>query len=77
MKARRNRFVLSDLLPAAIRARGGECTRESERAFADLQAVQTAREVGPLPATAHVANQRSREAASRIIPSKSSERPAV
>jgi hypothetical protein len=42
--ARGRRFVLSDLTPSAIRARGGEAGRESERAYADLLAVQTARE---------------------------------
>lgn len=45
--ARGRRFVLSDLTPAAIRARGGEPGRESERAYADLRAVQVAREAEP------------------------------
>lgn len=43
---RRRRFVLSDWLPAAIEARGGRASRETERALADLRAVQDAREGG-------------------------------
>ncbi|WP_348790043.1 hypothetical protein [Leifsonia sp. NPDC080035] len=42
----RRRFVLSDWLPSAIAARGGRVTRESERALADLRAVQDARSAG-------------------------------
>jgi hypothetical protein len=40
------RFVLSDWLPAAILARGGRVTRETDRALADLRAAQDARESG-------------------------------
>ncbi|WP_431279271.1 hypothetical protein [Leifsonia poae] len=40
---RRRRFTLSDWLPSAVQARGGRVTRESERAYSDLQAVQDAR----------------------------------
>jgi hypothetical protein len=42
----RRRFVLSDWLPAAILARGGTVTRETERALTDLRAVQDARDSG-------------------------------
>ncbi|WP_431219780.1 hypothetical protein [Leifsonia xyli] len=42
----RRRFVLSDWLPAAIRARGGSVTRETDRALSDLRAAQSARETG-------------------------------
>jgi hypothetical protein len=49
--ARGRRFVLSDLTPAAIRARGGEAGREAERAYADLRAVHTAREAAEPPAS--------------------------
>jgi len=42
----RKRFVLSDWLPAAILARGGTVTRETERGLADLRAAQAARETG-------------------------------
>lgn len=44
--APRRRFVLSDWLPAAILARGGTVTRETERGLADLRAAQSARETG-------------------------------
>jgi hypothetical protein len=37
---RRRRFVLSDWLPAAIAARGGNPSRETDRALADLRAAQ-------------------------------------
>lgn len=40
------RFILSDFLPAAIAARGGRVTRETERGLADLRAAQDARESG-------------------------------
>ena len=43
---RRRRFVLSDWLPAAIAARGGRTTRESERALSDLRAAQDIRSSG-------------------------------
>ncbi|WP_433861823.1 hypothetical protein [Streptomyces sp. L7] len=43
---RRRRFVLSDWLPAAVAARGGRITRESERGLADLRAAQDARTTG-------------------------------
>ncbi len=43
---RRRRFVLSDWLPAAVLARGGTVTRETERALADLRAAQDARGSG-------------------------------
>lgn len=39
---RRRRFVLSDWLPAAIAARGGRPSRETDRALADLRAAQDA-----------------------------------
>jgi hypothetical protein len=42
----RRRFVLSDWLPAAILARGGRVTRETERGLADLRAARDARESG-------------------------------
>jgi hypothetical protein len=42
----KRRFVLSDWLPAAILARGGSVTRETDRALSDLRAVQSARETG-------------------------------
>ncbi len=41
---RRRRFILSDWLPAAVQARGGRVTRESERAYSDLRGVRDARE---------------------------------
>jgi hypothetical protein len=41
---RRRRFTLSDWLPAAVQARGGGVTRDSERAYSDLQAIRDARE---------------------------------
>jgi hypothetical protein len=44
--ARRRRFVLSDWLPAAVAARGGRVTRETERALGDLRAAQDARTTG-------------------------------
>lgn len=40
---RRRRFVLSDWLPAAIAARGGRPSRETDRALADLRAAQDVR----------------------------------
>ncbi len=40
------RHPISDFLSAAIRARGGEATRDTERMFRDLQAAQGARESG-------------------------------
>jgi hypothetical protein len=43
---RRRRFVLSDWLPAAVAARGGRVTRETERGLADLRAAQDARSTG-------------------------------
>jgi hypothetical protein len=43
---RRRRFVLSDWLPAAIAARGGRPSRETERALGDLRAAQDAQESG-------------------------------
>lgn len=43
---RRRRFVLSDWLPAAIAARGGRVTRETDRALADLRAAHDARSTG-------------------------------
>ncbi len=43
---RRRRFVLSDWLPAAIAARGGRVTRETDRALSDLRAAQDARGTG-------------------------------
>jgi hypothetical protein len=43
---RRRRFTLSEWLPSAIAARGGTVTRDSERAFGDLQAARDARESG-------------------------------
>ncbi len=43
---RRRRFTLSDWLPAAIAARGGRVTRETDRALADLRAAQDARSTG-------------------------------
>lgn len=43
---RRRRFVLSDWLPAAIAARGGRVTRETDRALSDLRAAQDARSAG-------------------------------
>ncbi|MBW8872221.1 MAG: hypothetical protein JF618_08705 [Leifsonia sp.] len=42
----RRRFVLSDWLPAAILARGGQINRETDRALGDLRAAQSARETG-------------------------------
>ncbi|RDV45706.1 hypothetical protein DOE76_04365 [Leifsonia sp. ku-ls] len=42
----KRRFVLSDWLPAAILARGGSVTRETDRALSDLRAAQSARETG-------------------------------
>lgn len=44
--AAKRRFVLSDWLPAAILARGGTVTRETDRALSDLRAAQSARESG-------------------------------
>ena len=44
--AAKRRFVLSDWLPAAILARGGSVTRETDRALSDLRAAQSARETG-------------------------------
>lgn len=44
--SRRHRFVLSDWLPAAIAARGGRVTRETERGLADLRAAHDARSAG-------------------------------
>lgn len=41
---RRRRFVLSDWLAAAIAARGGTPSRETERALSDLRAVRDARD---------------------------------
>jgi hypothetical protein len=41
---RRRRFVLSDWLPAAIAARGGRPSRETDRALSDLRAAQDARQ---------------------------------
>ncbi|WP_426626204.1 hypothetical protein ACPPVW_09330 [Leifsonia sp. McL0607] len=43
---RGRRFVLSDWLPAAVAARGGRITRETDRALADLRAAQDARGTG-------------------------------
>lgn len=43
---RRRRFLLSDWLPAAIAARGGRVSRETDRALADLRAAQDARAAG-------------------------------
>jgi hypothetical protein len=43
---RRRRFTLSDWLPAAVQARGGRVTRDSERGYSDLQAIRDARESG-------------------------------
>ncbi|MEV8213801.1 hypothetical protein [Leifsonia sp. NPDC077715] len=42
----RRRFRLSEWLPAAILARGGSVTRETDRALSDLRAAQAARETG-------------------------------
>ena len=42
----RRRFLLSEWLPAAILARGGSVTRETDRALGDLRAAQAARETG-------------------------------
>ncbi len=42
----RRRFLLSEWLPAAILARGGSVTRETDRALSDLRAAQSARETG-------------------------------
>lgn len=42
----RRRFHLSEWLPAALAARGGRPNRETERALADIRAVQYAREQG-------------------------------
>lgn len=42
----KRRFVLSEWLPAAILARGGSVTRETDRGLADLRAAQSARETG-------------------------------
>ncbi|MFF1876999.1 hypothetical protein [Leifsonia sp. NPDC058230] len=39
-------FTLSEWLPAAVQARGGRVTRESARAYSDLQAIRDARESG-------------------------------
>lgn len=44
--SRQARFRLSEWLPAAIRARGGESTRDDERLYSDLQAARDAREGG-------------------------------
>ena len=43
---RERRFLLSEWLPSAIQARGGRVDRETDRAYADLQAVRDARESG-------------------------------
>jgi len=43
---RRRRFVLSDWLSSARQARGQNVTRESMRAYSDLQAARDARESG-------------------------------
>jgi hypothetical protein len=42
----RRRNPISEFLSAAIRARGGEPDRDTERMFRDLQAAQGARETG-------------------------------
>ncbi len=42
----RRRHPISEFMAAAIRARGGEANRETERMFRDLQAAQGARESG-------------------------------
>jgi|GEM_PF-718286 len=42
----RRRFRLSDWLPAAILARGGSVSRETDRALSDLRAAASARETG-------------------------------
>lgn len=42
----RRRTPISEFLAAAIKARGGEPNRDTERMFRDLQAVQGARETG-------------------------------
>ena len=44
--AERRRHPISEFMAAAIRARGGEASRETERMFRDLQAAQGARESG-------------------------------
>lgn len=44
--SKRERFRLSEWLPTAIRARGGESTRDGERLYSDLQAARDARESG-------------------------------
>lgn len=44
--APRRRFRLSEWLPAAILARGGTVSRETDRALSDLRAAQSARETG-------------------------------
>ncbi len=43
---RRRRFVPSDWLPAAVAARGGRVTRDTDRALADLRAAHDARTTG-------------------------------
>ncbi|MFF1571249.1 hypothetical protein ACFVWR_00760 [Leifsonia sp. NPDC058292] len=43
---RRRRFVLSDWLASARQARGESVTRETQRAYGDLQAARDARESG-------------------------------
>jgi hypothetical protein len=40
----RHRHPISEFLSAAIRARGGEPNRDTERMFRDLQAAESARE---------------------------------
>ncbi len=42
----RRRNPISEFMSAAIRARGGEANRDTERMFRDLQAAQGAREAG-------------------------------
>ncbi|MGH1549856.1 hypothetical protein ACRAWB_12050 [Leifsonia poae] len=42
----RRRFRMSEWLPAAILARGGTVTRETDRALSDLRGAQAARETG-------------------------------
>ena len=42
----RRKHPISEFMAAAIRARGGESNRDTERMFRDLQAAQGARESG-------------------------------
>lgn len=42
----RRRFRISEWLPAAILARGGTVSRETDRALSDLRGAQAARETG-------------------------------